>query len=65
MSVNLGLVRWAEGNAMQAYPFKPSSLGLPAFLDGVSNEFPNIGIDGTGGLGPGSVSGGAGQGTFP
>jgi hypothetical protein len=65
MSVNLGLVRWAEGNAMQAYPFKPSSLGLPAYLDSVSNEFPNIGIDGTGGLGPGSVSGGAGNGMFP
>jgi len=65
MSVNLGLTRWAEGNAMQAYPFKPSTLGLPAYLDGVSNEFPNIGVDGMGGLGPGSVSGGAGEGMFP
>jgi hypothetical protein len=65
MSVNLGGSRWAEGNAMQAYPFNPSTLGLPAWLDGVSNEFPNIGIDGYGGLGPGSVSGGAGNGMFP
>jgi len=65
MSVNLGLVRWAEGNSMQAYPFKPSSLGLPSFLDGLSNEFPDIGITGMGGLGPGSLSGGAGQGSFP
>ena len=65
MSVNLGLTRWAEGNAMQAYPFNPSSLGLPAYLDSVSNEFPNIGVDNIGGLGPGSVSGGAGEGMFP
>jgi len=65
MSVNLGLARWTEGNAMQAYPFNPSTLGLPSFLDGVSNEFPNIGVDGINGLGPGSVSGGAGQGLFP
>ena len=65
MSVNLGGNRWAEGNAMTAYPFNPSTLGLPSFLDSVSNEFPNIGVDGINGLGPGSVSGGAGQGLFP
>ena len=65
MSVNLGLTRWAEGNSMQAYPFNPSTLGLPSFLDGLSNEFPDIGITGMGGLGPGSLSGGAGNGTFP
>lgn len=65
MSVNLGLVRWAEGNAMQSYPFNPSTLGLPSFLDGVSNEFPSIAVDGIQGLGPGSVSSGAGQGSFP
>jgi len=50
MSVNLRVTRWAEGNAMQAYPFSPSSLGLPAFLNGISNEFPNISVDGIGGL---------------
>jgi hypothetical protein len=65
MSVNAGGSRWAEGNAMQAYPFNPSTLGLPSFLDSVSNEFPNIGVDGIGGLGPGSVSSGAGEGSFP
>jgi hypothetical protein len=65
MSANVGLSRWSEGNAMQAYPFNPSSLGLPSFLDAASNEFPNIGIDGMGGLGPGSVSAGAGNGMFP
>jgi hypothetical protein len=65
MSANLGVARWLEGNDMQAYPFNPSSLGLPAFVDSVSNEFPNITASGIGGLGPGSLSGGAGQGLFP
>jgi hypothetical protein len=65
MSVNAGGSRWAEGNAMQAYPFNPSTLGLPSFLDSISNEFPSIAVDGYGGLGPGMVSYGAGQGSFP
>jgi len=65
MSVNIGVTRWAEGNLAQAYPFNPSTLGLPAFLDGNSNQFPNINIAGTQGLGPGSISGGAGYGLFP
>lgn len=65
MSVNLGVTRWSEGNLAQAYPFNPSTLGLPAFLDGNSNQFPNISISGTQGLGPGSISGGAGFGLFP
>jgi len=65
LSVNLGVTRWAEGNLAQAYPFKPSTLGLPAFLDGNSNQFPNINISGMQGLGPGSISGGAGYGLFP
>lgn len=65
MSANVGLARWLEGNNMQAYPFNPSTLGLPAFLDSLSNEFPDISVSGIGGLGPGSLSGGAGQGLFP
>lgn len=65
MSANIGLTRWDEGNEMQAYPFNPSSLGLPSFLDSISNEFPNVTISGMSGLGPGSLSGGAGQGFFP
>jgi hypothetical protein len=65
MSANIGLSRWEEGNEMQAYPFKPSSLGLPAFLDSISNEFPDVTISGIAGLGPGSLSPGAGQGFFP
>jgi hypothetical protein len=65
MSVNLGLSRWAEGNHAQAYPFTPSTLGLPAFLDGNSPEFPNINVSDIQGLGPGQLSGGAGEGMFP
>jgi hypothetical protein len=65
MSLNVGLDRWAEGNVMQAYPFAPSTLGLPSFLDTYSNEFPDVSVSGIAGLGPGSVSGGAGQGVFP
>lgn len=65
MSVNLGLNRWAEGNHAQAYPFSPSTLGLPAFLDGNSPQFPNINIGDVQGLGPGQLSGGAGEGMFP
>jgi hypothetical protein len=65
MSANAGLARWMEGNEMQAYPFNPSSLGLPTFLDSISNEFPDITVSGMAGLGPGSLSPGAGQGLFP
>ncbi len=65
MSANIGLARWNEGNEMQAYPFNPSSLGLPGFLDSISNEFPDVTVSGIAGLGPGSLSGGAGQGFFP
>lgn len=65
MSANIGLVRWAEGNTMQAYPFQPSTLGLPSFLNSISNEFPDIGITTMGGLGPGSLSSGGGEGSFP
>jgi hypothetical protein len=73
MSASIGMTRWAEGNNMQAFPFQPSSLGLPSFLDGLSNEFPDItisgmtvaGCGGCSSLGPGSLSSGAGQGSFP
>ena len=65
MSASIGLTRWAEGNSMQGYPFNPSTLGLPSFLDSISPQFPDIGIDGEQGLGPGSLSSGAGNGGFP
>jgi hypothetical protein len=60
MSVNLGLARWFEGNVCQGYPFNPSTLGLPAFLNGLSNEFPDIGITNMGALGPQT-----GEGLYP
>ena len=62
MSGNLGLVHWVEGNDVQSKGFKVSSLGLPAFLDSVSPEFPVIAADGYRGEGPQQ---GAGQGAFP
>jgi len=42
VSVNLGFNRWIEGNVGQAFPFQPSTLGLPAALDANSPFFPDI-----------------------
>ena len=62
MSGNLGLMHWVEGNDMQSKGFKVSSLGLPAFIDPISPQFPVIAADGFRGEGPQQ---GAGQGAFP
>jgi hypothetical protein len=62
MSGNWGLVHWVEGNDMQSKGFKVSSLGLPAFIDANSPQFPVIAPDGYRGEGPQQ---GAGQGAFP
>ena len=63
MTVNLGLMRWVEGNEMQSAGFKPSSLGLPSFIDPNSAQFPVINMpQGYAPLGPVQ---GAGQGAFP
>jgi len=43
-SVSLGLNRWVEGNISQGFPFKSSSLGLPAALDSISPFFPLVNI---------------------
>jgi len=61
VSVNFGIDRWVEGNVVQAYPFNPSTLGLPSFIDGVSNQFPVISTTGETPLGP---QNGTGEGTF-
>ena len=61
MSLNFGFMRWVEGNDVQSYPFKPSSLGLPEAIDAGSPEFPVVSVQGQSGLGP---QAGAGQGTF-
>ena len=63
MSVNLGGMKWVEGNDMQSNGFKSSSLGLPGFIDTYSPEFPIIGMP-VGYLPEGPVAG-AGQGAFP
>lgn len=62
MSLNSGYSRWVEGNEVQGYPFNSSSLGLPAFIDGATKQFPIINISGMAPLGPQS---GFGQGAFP
>jgi hypothetical protein len=62
MSVNLGGMKWVEGNDVQSNGFKASSLGLPGFIDTFSPQFPIIGV--TNYLPEGPVAG-AGQGAFP
>ena len=63
MTVNLGVMRWVEGNNMQSAGFKPSWLGLPSFIDPNSAQFPVINVpSGYAPLGPVQ---GAGQGAFP
>ena len=63
MSVNVGGMKWVEGNDMQSKGFKSSSLGLPSFIDTYSPQFPIITMP-QGDVGEGPVAG-AGQGAFP
>src|SRR6266496_1367872 len=62
MSINLGGMKWVEGNDMQSFGFKASSLGLPSFIDTNSPQFPIISAANY--LPEGPVAG-AGQGAFP
>ena len=62
MSVNLGGMKWVEGNDVQSNGFKASSLGLPGFIDTYSPQFPIVSV--TNYLPQGPVAG-AGQGAFP
>jgi hypothetical protein len=62
MSVNLGGMKWVEGNDVQSNGFKASSLGLPGFIDTFSPQFPIVSL--TNYLPQGPVAG-AGQGAFP
>jgi hypothetical protein len=41
-SVNAGFQRWVSASEAQGYPFKPSTLGLPAAIDAISPIFPAI-----------------------
>ena len=62
MSVNLGGMKWVEGNDVQSKGFKASSLGLPSFIDAYSPQFPIISVASYQPEGP---IAGAGQGAFP
>jgi hypothetical protein len=62
LSTNLGIMRWVEGNDVQSAGFKPSSLGLPAYIDPNSPQFPVINTQGQVPLGP---QNGAGEGVIP
>ena len=57
LSANAGMNRWIEQSATQGDGFKPSALGMPASLDPIANQFPQIKIDGYSGLGPGAING--------
>ena len=62
MSINLGGMKWVEGNDVQSKGFKASSLGLPSFIDTYSPQFPIISVASYEPEGPVA---GAGQGAFP
>ncbi|PYX35377.1 MAG: hypothetical protein DMG81_18185, partial [Acidobacteria bacterium] len=62
MSLNLGGMKWVEGNDVQSNGFKASSLGLPSFIDTYSPQFPIISVSSYLSQGP---LAGAGQGAFP
>src|SRR5215472_16335098 len=62
MSLNVGGMKWVEGNDVQSHGFKASSLGLPSFIDTYSPQFPIISVASY--LSEGPLAG-AGQGAFP
>ena len=51
MNANVVFNRWVEGNATQSFGFKSSSLGLPATIDKISPQFPQVNITGYAPLG--------------
>ena len=59
---NAGLAHWVEGNEVQAYPFDVTRLGLPAFINTTSNQFPVVNAGGYAPLGRRTDQG---QGGFP
>jgi hypothetical protein len=61
-SLNAGYNHWFEGNVLQSYPFDMTSIGLPAFINQTSNQFPVVSVGGYAPLGP---QNGAGTGGFP
>ncbi|HKW17971.1 MAG TPA: TonB-dependent receptor [Terriglobales bacterium] len=63
MSVNVGGMKWIEGNNMQSAGFQPSTLGFPAFIDPNSAQFPTIVVP-QGFIAEGPLQG-AGEARFP
>ena len=55
MSLSGGVNRWVETRTEQGYPFPPSKLGLPSFMDSLSNQFPDFFINGVFSLGGSSA----------
>ncbi len=51
LSLNFGLNHWIEGNVVQAYPFDMTKLGLPAFVNTTSDQFPVVNVAGYAPLG--------------
>lgn len=62
MNANTTFVRWVEGNIVQNYGFKSSTLGLPSEIDSISPQFPQFQISNYAPLG---ARGGFGQFTSP
>ncbi len=55
MSIAAGVNRWVETRTEQGYPFPPSKLGLPTFMDTLSNQFPDFFVNGVFSLGGSSA----------
>ncbi len=58
MVANFGWGRWVEGRKPQGVPFSPSTVGLPATLDGFGGPgaFPSVNISGENSLGSGVLN---------
>ena len=52
MNATAGFEHWGEASTNQSLGFKPSTLGLPSYLDSFSDEFPIVNIGSMTSLGP-------------
>jgi hypothetical protein len=69
LTTDLFFTRFAAGNVVQGFPFKPSSLGLPGVLDSWTPQFPQIQFgntfSGQGSYAPLGATQNSGEATFP
>jgi len=69
LTTDLFFTRFAAGNVVQGYGFKPSSLGLPGVLDTWTPQFPQISFgntfSGQGSYAPLGATQNSGEATFP